>query len=165
MRVIANFSWIRTIDTVDEFLIDLCVTSHRLLLKVKVNMTTINDQQMTVAYVKNINESIRHFELCVPIQCNVRMRFSTFDDSLKIMPIEQMKKEIFNSENFFKFPHEISLTQVDTEMIDSKEIWDVDGVRFSFAPKILSFVRVAQVEAPDGIETLFEFYRGNPFYR
>jgi hypothetical protein len=150
---------------VDEFLIDLFVTSHRLLFKLKVNMTTKNDQRMSVAYVENMNQSIKHFELSVPIKCKVRMRFSTFEDSLKVMPIEQMKKQILNSEEFFKFPHEISLTQVEEDKIDSKEIKDVDGMNFSFAPKELSFVRVAQVETLDGIETLFEFYRGNPFYR
>lgn len=116
-------------------------------------------------YIEHMNATMKHFELSIPIRCEVKMKFITFKDSLSLMDINEMKHEIAKSEEFFKFPHEIHVSDIDYTNITAKEEAAREGLILSFYPKELSVVEVREVSSSSGTEILFNFHKGNPYYR
>lgn len=128
-------------------------------------MTKQDDNHKQITHVEHVNNSMKHFELSIPIQCTVKMKFSTFEDSLKLMNSEEMKLKIAQSEEFFKFPHEIYVEHIDLEEVICKEVEGRSGLIFSFFPRELSFVEVKKNELIDKDNLQFNLHRGNPYYR
>ncbi len=128
-------------------------------------MTNKNGIHKNAAYVEHMNATMKHFELSIPIRCEVKMKFSTFEDSLSLMDINQMKHKITESEDFLNFPHEIYISDIDYTNITAKEEAAREGLILSFYPKELSVVEVSEVSSSSGNEILFKFHKGNPYYR